>query len=436
VTWLLNLVYLLVLLLALPQLLWVSIRHGKYRSGLAGRLLGRVPFRKGDRRCVWFHAVSLGEVNLLRPLIAQFQRCYPQWQIVVSTTSATGYSLAVARYGPESAFYCPLDFSWSVRTALRRIRPDLFVLAELEIWPNLIRLARRSGTRVAVVNGRLSERSFRGYRLLGGWIAGVLKSVDLIAAQNDAYAERFIALGARRKDVHVTGCLKFDGAETDRHNPHTARLRQLAGFADGDLIFLAGSTQDPEEEMALETFQALRPHFPRLRLVLVPRHPERFAAVAEMLRSRQIDFGLRSRLDRSPESRRSEVLLVDTVGELSAWWGTAAAAFVGGSFGTRGGQNMIEPAAYGAAVCFGPQTRNFRHVVAALLARDAAVVVHDQNELTAFVRRVLDDPQFAARLGRQARQLVQQNLGATDRTLQHIAALVPPPQRSCSADAA
>jgi 3-deoxy-D-manno-octulosonic-acid transferase len=300
---------------------------------------------------------------------------------------------------------------------MRRVRPDVLVLAELELWPNLVRAARESGARVAVINGRLSEHSFRGYRRIRPFIRRLLAGIDLVAVQDETCAERFRQLGATPDRVHVTGSLKYDGAQTDRDNPATGRLRRLAGFTGDDLVFLAGSTQEPEEELALATFRALQPRWPHLRLVLVPRHPDRFEAVGRLLDRSGLPWQRRTMLEAEGPHPEARVLLVDVVGELGAWWGTARIAFVGGSLGQRGGQNMIEPAAYGSAVAFGPNTWNFRDIVAAMLAREAAVVVRDGQELTGFVRRCLENPAFAAGLGDRTRQLVAGQLGATRRTL-------------------
>jgi 3-deoxy-D-manno-octulosonic-acid transferase len=222
----------------------------------------------------------------------------------------------------------------------------------------------------------------------------------------------------------LTGSLKYDGAQTDRDNPATVRLRRLAGFADEDLVLLAGSTQEPEEAVVVEVYRQLSRSWPRLRLVLVPRHPDRFRAAARLLDSSGIPWQRRTELDVQGPSPAARVLLVDVVGELGAWWGTAHIAFVGGSLGDRGGQNMIEPAAYGAAVGFGPNTRNFRDVVSTMLAHDAAVVVADGEQLSRFVRRCLEDPDYAAALGDRARSLVLGQLGASRRTFDLLAALV------------
>ncbi len=429
----LNTVYLLLLLAGLPWLLWSAWRKGKYREGYAEKLLGRVPTRTSDAPCVWLHAVSVGEVNLLSPLLHAIARRRPDAECVISTTTHTGMNLARRKYPEHTVFYCPLDFTWAAAEAMRRVRPSVLALAELELWPNLVAAAHRHGARVAVVNGRLSEPSFRGYRRIRFLLRRVFERIDLVAVQDGTYAERFLAVGARPETVHVTGSMKYDGARTGRDNPATRRLAELAGFAPDDVVFLAGSTQEGEEEAALAAFTELAGEYPRLRLVLVPRHPERFDAVARLLDQSGVAWVRRSRLpaasgDPAPAAR---VLLVDTVGELGAWWGTAHLAFVGGSLGSRGGQNMIEPAAYGAAVSFGPNTRNFRDIVAALLTRDAALVVADRAELTAFARRCLSEPDWAAELGRRAQRHVREQLGATDRTAALLEPLLPGASPDC-----
>ncbi len=422
--YLLNLLYCLVALAASPWLVYQALAKGKYREGFAEKLFGLVPPRPGDRPCFCLHAVSVGEVNLLEPLLAELDRRLPQWECVISTTTMTGYAQAKKKYAGRSVFYAPLDFSWAVSNALKRIRPDVLVLAELELWPNLIGEAKRREIEVAIVNGRLSDRSFRGYRRLGRFIRSLLEQVDLIAAQNDECAKRFRELGAVPQRVHTTGSMKFDGAETDRHNPATRRLARLAGIAAGDVVLLAGSTQEPEEALALQTYQQLREQHPRLRLILVPRHPDRFDEVARLLDNSGLPWQRRSALSDGPSpDSQSRILLVDAVGELRAWWGTAHIAFVGGSLGDRGGQNMLEPAAYGAAVCFGPNTWNFRQIVTLLLEAEAAVVIRSGSELTSFVRRTLEDAPFAAELGHRAQRLVERHLGATRRTVDLLVAL-------------
>jgi 3-deoxy-D-manno-octulosonic-acid transferase len=427
-SYLLNLSYFLLILFGLPWLVWQSVRKGKYREGYAAKFLGVVPSRTSEKSCLWLHAVSVGEVNLLAPLLKMIESQWPDWECVISTTTTTGMALAKKKYPRHTVFYCPLDFTWAVNNAMRRVRPDVLVLAELELWPNLIRAAKRQGAKVAVINGRLGEKSFRGYRRIRPFVARLLRQIDLIAVQDETYAERFQSLGARTETIHVTGSMKYDGAQTDRSNPTTQRLAALAGFRNEDIVLLAGSTQEPEEAMVLDTFRKLSKECPRLRLVLVPRHPDRFETVAKLLDSSGIAWQRRTALSgetASSTSNGGRVLLVDVVGELGSWWGTAQIAYVGGSMGSRGGQNMIEPAAYGAAVSFGPNTWNFRDIVAAILAHDAAIVVNDGDQFTQFVRRCLSEPEYAASLGRRAQSFVKSQLGATQRTLALVATLIP-----------
>ncbi len=425
--YLLNCLYLLLLIAASPWLLYVAVRKGKYREGWAAKFWGRVPVRAGDRRCVWLHAVSVGEVNLIKPVLTALEREWPDVECVVSTTTRAGYELARQKYAPRLVFYCPLDFSWAVSSALRRIRPDVLILAELELWPNLMLAARRRGTRVAVVNGRLSERSFRGYRRIVGWVQRWLREIDVIGAQNATYAERFATLGMPRDRVVVTGSVKFDGAVGDRSNATTRRLAELAGISGEDLVFLAGSTQHPEEQLAIEAYQQLCGEFPRLRLIVVPRHAERFEEVAKLLEKSGVPWVRRSSLRPGEPPGTARVMLVDTIGELGAWWGLARFAYVGGSMGSRGGQNMIEPAAYGADVCFGPQTQNFRDVVGLLLAADAATVVRSGPELIDWLRNGLETPSLVEQRGLRARQLVVAQQGATVRTLDLLRPLLETP---------
>lgn len=422
--YLLNLLYAVLLLAASPWLVWSAYRKGKYQAGWGAKFFGLVPRREGGRHCVWLHAVSVGEVNLLAPLLRRLQGEHPNFDFVLSTTTKTGFELATKKYSGVQVCYCPLDFSWAVNAALQRIRPDLLILAELELWPNLIRAARRRGVKIAVVNGRLSPRSARGYARIRWFIRPWLRSVDLIAVQTPEYAERFLQLGALPAAVHVTGSMKFDGAQTDRQNERTRRLAKLAGVEAGDVVFLAGSTQSPEEELAVQAFCELRGDYPQLRLILAPRHPERTAEVINLPQRAGLAWRRRSELDQ-PAHEDVPVLLIDTIGELGAWWGTADIGYVGGSMGTRGGQNMIEPAAYGVAVSFGPRTHNFRDVVQLLLSNEAAVVVRDNTELTAFVRRCLGDRAWKIELGRRAQRLIATQLGATDRTMQLVAPLLP-----------
>ena len=423
---------------ALPYILYMSIRRKKYRHGWKQKLFGAVPElspTEGDRKRLWLHGVSVGEVNLLKPIVRELEKRRPDWEYVVSATSETGYELAKKLFGDRApVFYCPLDFKPVVDRAVRRLKPDLLVLVELELWPGLVRAASDAGVRVAIVNGRISDKSFKRYRLVKRALAPTFRRIDLVAAQDEIAAGYFKALSPCPELVSVVGSVKFDGVQTNRANSATERLAKLAGIESDDVVFLAGSTQDPEESGALETYRRLYRDFPKLKLILVPRHRERFEDVAKLLDESEFTWTRRSMIagetvpappnDVAPEADPRRIVLVDAIGELGAWWGTAAIAFVGGSWGNRGGQNMLEPAGYGAAVSFGPNTRNFRVVSEALLNAKGAVVVANVDEMEAFVRKCLLEPEYCRSLGAAAQALTLRNAGASERTVAALETLL------------
>lgn len=426
-TWMLNFVYLLTLLICLPWLLWRAIRSGKYREGFQEKLLGRAPRRVGGSPCAWFHAVSVGEVLLLKPLVAELARRRPDWDIVISTTTAAGLGVARQAFPELITFYAPLDFSWATKKAIARVKPTALILVELEIWPNLIAAAKRSGARVAVINGRLSARSHRGYRRLGALLRPTLRRIDAVASQTEEYSARFLDLGIPAERITTTGSVKYDGLESDRGNPRTRELRAALGLSGADLVFVAGSTMEGEEAAALAAYRNAREQHPRLRFVVVPRHPHRFDEVAQMLERAGERIWRRSNPGTSPPPEGA-ILLIDTLGELSAVWGLADIAFVGGSlFPGRGGQNMMEPAGYGASVLFGPYTENFKRPVELLLQAGAARRIRSAAELGAALLEDLDDPEQAAERGESARVLVQSQQGATLRTFAVLDPLMHPP---------
>jgi 3-deoxy-D-manno-octulosonic-acid transferase len=422
--YLLNTVYLLALFAISPYLAYKSLTTGKYRRGLWRKLRGDAVPRQGDACCVWFHGVSVGEIHLLRPVVAQFRQRHPDWDCVVSSTTDTGYEEARRRFADLPVFYWPFDFSWAVQRALARVRPALVVLAEGELWPNFLLAARRRKVPVAVVNARMSPRSLSNYRRFRRVARPLFACLDAVAAQTRDYANNFAALGLPSGRIDVTGSVKFDGVNTDRRNPQTDALKRLLSITDPDQIWIAGSTQAPEEEIVLGLFRQLRTARPTLRLILVPRQRERFDEVAALLARSGLPFVRRSEL-KGPITDRNAVILVDTIGELGAIWGLADVAFVGGSLdGRRGGQNMIEPAAYGAAVVFGPHVWNFREVTAQLLQAGGAMQIANAAELQTVVERLLDDPAERSRLGQAARQFVQSQQGATERTLDCLDAIL------------
>lgn len=422
-SFLLNVAYCLLLTAVSPVLVYRSLIYGKYRDGWGEKFFGCLPdlgeVPKGQDR-YWFHAVSVGEVLLLQSVIPELRSRLPGVEIFLTTTTTTGHAVAGEKFPDLTVGYFPLDFSWAVRRAISRVRPTQIVLVELELWPNFLASAQQKQIPVSLINGRLSEKSFRGYSRIRWLLKPVLQSFNVLAVQHETYAERFLKLGARAESVHVTGSAKFDRVNTDRRNECTVRLREAFGLKESEPVFIAGSTQGPEEKIALETWLELRVAYPELRLILVPRHKERFEEVARLVEFYGVSLLRRSEVVNEKVAQTqsaSSVILLDTLGELSACWGLADFAFVGGSMGNRGGQNMIEPCGYGAAVCFGPNTRNFRDVVNALLTCDAARIVEDQAALAKQLQCWLADRQSVIRQGIAAREFVVSQRGASEKTI-------------------
>ena len=437
--YLLNFVYLAGLLTFSPWLVYKALTTGKYRRGLWWKFFGSIPDSalstqhsalSTQHLVAWFHGVSVGEIHLLRQVVAAFRRQHPDWQCVISTTTDTGFDEARKRFPDLPVIYWPLDFSWAVRRVMKTVNPSLVVLAEGELWPNFLMAAQASGVPVAVINGRMSPRSTRRYRLLGGLVRRLFTYVDLFAAQTEEYAACYRELGAAPDTVTVTGSVKYDGVETERGNPKTRELSRLLNVQPDDLIWIAGSTQAPEEEIALDIYRRAKVEHPNLRLFLVPRQKE------SLRRSSQSSPAIRPSLHPSQQTHPvtlspchpvtlHPVMFVDTIGELGALWGLADVAFVGGSLdGKRGGQNMIEPAAYGAAVVFGPHVWNFRETATRLVEAGAAIQVQDAAELERTIRRLLDDAMERRRLGTVAQRFVLQQQGATVRTLAALERLI------------
>lgn len=421
--WLLNVVYVFVLLAVSPVLFYRRITTGKYRHGWNEKLTGRLVRRFPDRQCIWFHAVSVGEALQIQKTVEETVTRFPDVEIVITVTTNTAFDVAKTKYPQHTVTYFPLDFTWAVNTALSRIQPNLIVIVELELWPNFILIAARRKIPLLLINGRIAAKSYQGYLRLRPLIKRVLQCFRSLAVQNETYGERLRTLGATSERVIVTGNIKFDRVESNRNNPKTVEIRSSFGLNPVDAVFIAGSTQDPEETYAIDAWQLLRKNFPSLRLIIVPRHKERFDEVAKLIESKGLP-AIRRSLTKSANPgilpAENAVRLLDTLGELSACWGLADIAFVGGSLTNRGGQNMIEPAGFGAAVLFGPNTWNFKDTTESLLSLNAARVVTGPDDLVQAIRELLLNPTEAQRMGEAARQFVSSQQGATARTVELI----------------
>jgi 3-deoxy-D-manno-octulosonic-acid transferase len=432
---LLDLVYLSGLVLASPYLLYRMLTSGRYRRAPLARFLGSVPLSAPTkhRPRVWFHGVSVGEIHLLRQVVTGFRSRHPDWECVISSTTDTGLDEARRCFADLPVIVWPLDFSWAVGRALEVVRPRLLVLAEGELWPNMLRVAQDRGVTVAVINGRLSPRSARRYRQLAMLARPMLRDVDLFAMQTEEYAATLTGVGVPAARVTVTGSVKYDGLTCDRDNPKTVALSRLFAIARQDLVWVAGSTQAPEETIVLSAYRKLKGQFPRLRLILVPRQRDRFDAVASLVTQSGLALVRRSDLTDAPVTDTNAVVLVDTIGELGVVWGLADVAFVGGSLdGKRGGQNMLEPAAYGAAIVFGPHVWNFRDAAGRLVRAGGAAQVADADELARIMPDLLASADRRRQLGATARRLVLDQQGATARTLDALDSLITLPLANVS----
>ncbi len=406
------------LLVSLPYWLLQSLRHGKYRAGL-GERLGNPPARLGaepERPAIWIHAVSVGEVLAISGLVPELAKRFPRHRVVISTTTDTGQRLARTRFGAENVFYFPLDFAFAIRPYLRLLRPALIVIAETEFWPNFLRLARDSGTRIAVVNARISDRSWSGYRRFRPLLAGVLRHIDLFLTQTAEDAQRLQEIGAPAERVHVTGNLKFD-VPAPPAPPIVASLRAAFQQASANPVIVCGSTVEGEEPILLQAFENVLASHPRAVMILAPRHPERFGEVSALLAKLGIRFWRRSLWSGDPLV--GGVLLMDTIGELASLYALADIAFVGGSLVPRGGHNIIEPALHGVAIIVGNHTENFRDIVASFQGRDALRVV-GPAELPLVLMELISNHAERAELGRRAAETLHSQMGATQRTVQAL----------------
>lgn len=435
-TTLLNIMWLSLLVLLSPWLAWRTWVKKKRFGDWREKLLGQVPNRSSVCECVWFHAVSVGEVLQLPQLVAEIRRRRGEFDLVISTTTVTGNQVAKEKFPDAIVVFWPLDFSWAIRNAFQRLRPNLVVLVELELWPNFLSIAEQFKVPVALINGRITQRSVRGYGRIRPAVSAMLNKLRVISVQNEDYASRFRQIGAPQDRLFVDGSIKFDGVETDRNNHRTTQFRQLFQLTDQDLVWVVGSTHAPEERMAIAAWKDARIKHPNLRLLIAPRHAERFDEVAFLIEIElQLPLIRRSQLgpiDRTARAnvvlRNDAVVLLDSLGELSACWGLADIAFVGGSLTNRGGQSMIEPAAYGAALIYGPHTANFAVVTSQLADRQAALVVHNERELLECLVSCIEDRTAARQRGERARQLVLESQGATARTVEQLMDLIPEPE--------
>ena len=413
------------LIVLLPHFLIQALAHGKYIAGLRQRL-GSLPPVNG-KPVIWLHCVSVGETQAARPLVQRVKQQFPHHALVVSTITLTGQKLArdVFRTSAESVFYFPFDWRWSVRRALKTINPAAVLIMETELWPNFLRECKAQRIPVALVNGRISRQSFRRYKLIRFFLRRVLSCLSLAVMQSETDAGRLRDLGMAEDKLYTAGNLKFDAEVAGELTSKTAEIRERFGLQSGAPLILAASTHAPEEEVMLESIKQLQP----ARLMIAPRHPERFNEVATLIQKSGLSWTRRTSAP-AAEDASASVILLDTIGELPATYSLADVVFVGGSIVDRGGHNVLEPAAAGAAVVTGAHTHNF-HAIVDLMCEAKAIVqlppVENSAaapELTHVFKNLLANIDERNELGRRAKQLVTDNQGATDRTITFIAPLL------------
>ena len=428
-----------------PYLLYQAIRYRKYIVSLPQRM-GYLPvsFNLDGDESIWIHAVSVGEVLTARALLPQLRERYPRLKLFVSTTTMAGQQVAKTRLPfVDEVFYFPFDLGFIVKRTMRLVKPRLFVMMETEIWPNLLRACKRDGVRTALVNGRISNRSFPRYKLARFFFRRVLADVDRFCMQSDESARRVIEMGADRSRVTVTGSLKFDSLEIpgaadassrsafapgpsvhDVHQRGRTRVLRYFRISGSRPVIIAASTLKGEEEHVLEAFQRIRATMSNALLIIAPRKPERFDDVERLVRRAGWNVARKTelRVDAEP---RNDVVVLDTIGELAQLFQVATVVFVGGSLVDAGGHNILEPAVFGKPIVFGPHMENFAEIARTFIDNAAAVQIRNGRELETALQDLLTDPVRRASLGAAARALVEANRGARTKSLAVLAELLP-----------
>jgi len=430
-SFILDILYLLAGLAYSPVVIYRAVRHNRYRTGW-GQRFGKISRRNPKKPCIWLHAVSMGEVNAAKTLIKELKTRFSDFELIISTTTDTGFARATTLFGADhQVFYFPFDFSWVIRRAFGRIHPAICLLMELEVWPNFVGTARRLDIPVVVVNGRMSDRSYPKYKRARRLIRHIFRKVTLVLAQTEEYARRFREMGALAENVIVTSSLKYDTAQiTDKVEGADALAAPLR--IGDERLWVAGGTGPGEEKILLDVYQNIKQQdkFRDLRLVIVPRKPERFDEVAELIKQSGFELIRYSRLKNQVERASSiehqassiePVILGDTMGDLRKFYSLATLIFVGRSLVPMGGSDMIEAAALGKCTLFGPHTFNFTQTAEALLADRGALLVKDQQELQQAMQKCLLEPNFDDEIARNGREVIIKNQGATAKTIDQIA---------------
>ena len=419
-----NLLLLFAAGLLVPIYLLRGYRYGKSRRGIRERLgyFSAVQVQQlNARRIIWVHAVSVGETRAAEPLLRELRRAYPEHLLLLTNVTETGHAMGLENPHVDCCLFFPFDFSWTVRRILQRLKPDLVVIVETEIWPNFVHEAHQLGVPLVLVNGRLSDRSYPRYRRFHLMLRPVLQSFSAFCMQSQLDAERICQLGAEVDRVENTGNLKFDHQLRNVSAADICALKERYRLPEQLPIWVAGSTHAGEEVLLLQTYRRLLAQGCKLQFIVIPRHPERGRELLALLKELQLDGCLRSELTAdSVPLAGGQVLIIDTLGEVLDVYAVADLVFVGGSLVPVGGHNLLEAALVGKPVLFGPHVHNFREISAKLVDAGAGIKIQDQGQLEQQCARLLADPTKCYAMGQAGRALIADNAGATERTMRRI----------------
>ena len=420
----LDLVYLLVAAAYSPVVIYRAVRHKRYRTGWDQRF-GKITRRSPTKKCIWLHAVSVGEVNAAKTIVKELKNKFGDFEIVISTTTDTGFARATNLFSENhQVFFFPFDFSWIMRRAFSNIRPAICLLMELEVWPNFVQIAQQLNVPVIVVNGRISDKSYPAYKRIKPIAKKFFSKISLILAQTEQYAQRFIELGCPDEKVIVTGSLKYDTAQIADKVEGADLLAAQININD-ERLWVAGATGNDEEKILLDVYQNLKQQNPfrDLRLAIVPRKPERFDEVAQLIERRGFPLIRYSRIKNNTaqlQANNQMIILGDTMGDLRKFYSLATIIFVGRSLVPMGGSDMTEAAALGKCTIFGPHAFNFKQTVDVLLKDNGAIMVKDKQELLQTMQKCLSEPDFAQEIAKNGQEVIRKNQGATAKSIDQI----------------
>lgn len=420
-------------IILLPRFALDALRSGKYVTGLRQRLGNLPAINAKGKPVIWLHCVSVGEAQAAQSLVREISNRFPKLALVISTTTLTGQQVAgeLFRDQATAVFYFPIDWAWTIRRVLNKLQPAAILVMETELWPRLFREASQREIPVALLNGRISDKSFGRYKLVRPFIRRVLNDLTLAAMQTEQDAARIEQLGVPENRISIAGNLKFDSASTTSDFNLGSEIRNRFALNDDRPLIVAASTHDPEEGIVIDALRSVRQTHSGARLLIAPRHPERFETVASLLSNSGFSSVRRSATP-SAEDVGADVVLLDSIGELRAVYPLATVAFVGGSIAPHGGHSVIEPGAHGVCTVTGPHTRNFAAVTQALLEEDAVIQLRETDEPTAelarLVTELLSDEPRRRSIATRAKAVCDRNRGATERTIDlvsHLLAVTP-----------